>query len=307
MSKKTNIGIIGLGYVGGAVRHWFELDENRDKFDLFFYDKYKNIGSIQEVNKADIIFIAVPTPFYDKASTCTELHADPPKGEEKRGLPRGERKRTLRGYDDSAVYDAVSNVEDLPAQAGGKIVIIKSSVLPGTTDKLQEENPNKTLLFNPEFLTAKNATNDFVNAERQIIGYTNEESRKAAEVVINILPRAEFTKIIKAREAEMVKFFGNTFLSMRVIFANQMYDFCQKLGIDYESVMECAGRDTRIGHSHFDVFHEGYRGYGGMCFPKDVKSLLELSLKLGVDLELLKKMDEINEELRKPKNSPTGL
>jgi len=296
VSKKTNIGIIGLGYVGGAVRHWFELKENRGKFDIYFYDKYKNIGSVQEVNKADIIFIAVPTPFYDKTSACTELHSDPPENNKERGEPRGERKRALRGYDDSAVYDAVSNIKD------GKVVVIKSSVLPGTTDKLQKESPNKTFLFNPEFLTTKNATNDFLKPDRQIIGYTNEESRAVAETIVNILPKALFTKIIKAREAEMVKFFGNTFLSMRVVFTNQMYDFCQRLGIDYESVIECAGRDTRIGYSHFDIFNEGYRGYGGMCFPKDVKALIQFADKLGIDLELLKKMDEINEKLRKLKN-----
>jgi len=260
--KKIQVGIIGLGYVGGAVRHWF--DSKKDLYDLYLYDKYKKIGSVSEVNKADIIFIAVPTPFHEDNG----------------------------GYDDSAIRETLENIKD------GKIVVIKSSVLPGSTDKFQKDYPQKTLLFNPEFLTAESAVADFLNPHRQIVGYTTEKSKEVAPKILDILPHAQFSKIIRAKEAEMVKFFGNTFLAMRVIFANQIYDLCAKLGIDYKAVKECAGHDMRIGHSHFDIFHEGYRGYGGMCLPKDTRALLQLAEKIGVDLELLKKVEEINSRLR---------
>ena len=116
---------------------------------------------------------------------------------------------------------------------------------------------------------------------------------------MKILPDATFKKILRAREAEMVKFFGNAFLAARVVFANHMYDLCEDLGIDYEQVKESVGHDVRIGHSHLDVTHGGYRGYGGSCFPKDVKALIELAEERGVELELIKKMDEVNEKLRK--------
>ncbi len=260
---KQKVGIIGLGYVGEAVRRWFMSQKN--KYELFFYDKYKKIGSIREVNKADIVFVAVPTPF----------HKD------------GE------GYDDSAVHDALGNIEN------GKVVVLKSTVLPGSTDRFQKEYPKKTLLFNPEFLRARSAISDFLNPNRQIIGYTTEKSKKTASKILNILPRAPFMKIMKAGEAEMVKFFCNTFLATRIIFANQMYDLCKKLGIDYEVVKEYAGHDPRVGHSHFDVFYEGYRGYSQACLPKDTKALLQLAEEIGIDLSLLDKVDEINERLAK--------
>lgn len=120
-----------------------------------------------------------------------------------------------------------------------------------------------------------------------------------APKVIKILPRAPFEKIMPAREAELVKFFGNTFLAARVTFANQMYDLCEAIGADYDLVREAAGHDPRIGHSHFDVMQDGYRGYGGLCLPKDTKALLQFADELGVDVDFLKKMDEVNEKLRR--------
>lgn len=268
---KIKIGIIGLGYVGSVVRHWFEKQKNH--YDLFFYDKYKKIGSLEEVNRADIIFVAVPTPFYEDG----------------------------RGYDDSAVRETIKNVKN------GKIIIIKSTIIPGSSDKFQKKYPKKVILFNPEFLRGlrvKTIFQDFKKPNQQIIGYTNKQSRATASKILKILPKASYVKIIKAREAEMVKYFANTFLATRVIFANQIYDLCEKLGgIDYNVVKECAAQDKRIGSSHFDVFTDGYRGYGGPCLPKDTKAFIQYAKKLEVDLGLLKTVDEINTKLLQ--NNPT--
>jgi UDPglucose 6-dehydrogenase len=265
MEKKTKIGIIGLGYVGGSVRRWFEKQK---KFvDLFLYDKYKNIGSVSEVNKADIIFVAVPTPFRDKS-----------------------------GYDDSAVKNALKNIND------GKIVVLKSTIVPGSTQQFQKLYPKKTVLFNPEFLRAKTAKEDFLKPNIQLVGYVNSKGRKLAPKILRLLPKAPYSKIIRAGEAEMVKYFTNTFLATRVIFANQIYDLCRKLkSIDYEVVKHAVIQDERIGTSHFDIFADGYRGYGGLCLPKDTKALIQYAKKLNVGLDLLKKVDEINEKLKNQK------
>jgi len=264
MVKKTKIGIVGLGYVGGAVRYWFE--RKRHKFALYLYDKYKNIGSLEEVNRADIIFVAVSTPFHERG-----------------------------GYDASAVSEVVKNIKD------GKVIVIKSTVLPGSTDSFQKKYPKKIFLFNPEFLRGlrtQTILRDFTHPDRQIVGFTNRRSRKIATRVLQILPQAPFMRIVKAREAEMVKYFANTFLATRVIFANQIYDLCQKLGgIDYDTVKECAGADPRIGFSHFNIFTDGYRGYGGPCLPKDLKSLLQLARQKRLDLELLESVDRVNKKL----------
>jgi UDPglucose 6-dehydrogenase len=95
----------------------------------------------------------------------------------------------------------------------------------------------------------------------------------------------------------MTKYFGNVFLVNKVIFANQIYDLCQKIGINYEAVKECAGADFRINPSHLDIFTDGYRGYGGACFPKDIKALIQFAEKKGVNTRLLKLLEEINKDL----------
>ena len=115
---------------------------------------------------------------------------------------------------------------------------------------------------------------------------------------MELLPLAPFERIVPATEAEMVKYFGNTWFSAKVVFANQMYDLCQKLGIDYDRVKDSVAADKRIGRSHLDVMHGGYRGYGGACLPKDTRSLIQFGEALGVDLKLLKTVEEINNELR---------
>jgi len=251
------IGIIGVGMVGGALKEYFE----KKGMKLFLYDKGRNLGSIEQVNQADVIFICVPTPFSKE-----------------------------KGFDLSFVEDACRNV------FSQKIIVIKSTILPGTTQKLQQKHPNHKFLFNPEFLTELTADQDMQYPDRQIIGYTKQSYNIAGDI-LQILPLAPFEKIIPATEAEMVKYFGNTWFSNKVIFANQMYDLCQKLGIDYNRVIEAAAGDKRIGRTHLKVFHKDYRGYGGKCLVKDIRALIQFANEQGIDLKLHKMVEEINNKL----------
>jgi UDPglucose 6-dehydrogenase len=251
--ENKKIGIIGVGVVGDALAKVIS--------NPILYDKYKNIGSIDAVNRADIIFICVPTPY----------------------------KKEI-GFDGSMVEEAISIIKR------NKIIVIKSTVLPGTTEKMQKMHPSHKILFNPEFLKEVSAEEDMKKPYEQIIGYT-ELSKNVAKEILKILPKAPAEFIIPAVEAEMVKYFSNTFLATKVIFANQIYDLCQKLGVNYDSIKEMARTNPRFSFSHFDIWADGYRGYSGKCLPKDVKSLIQLGDKVGVDLSLLKKVDEINEKL----------
>ena len=264
--KKIKIGIIGVGYVGGAAKAWFMRQKN---VQLFLYDKYKKIGSLEEVNQADIIFVCVPTPYHQK-----------------------------KGHDESAVVDALSKIKK------GKVAVIKSTILPGATEKYQKKFPQLKILFNPEFLVAKTAKRDFLNPDRQIIGYTSK-SRQVAGKVLGLLPKAGYAMTLAATEAELIKYFCNSFLATRVIFANQLYDLCEKLGVSYKNVKSGAAADPRIGGSHFNVFDEGYRGYAGACLPKDTKALIDFSRKTGVPQELLEVVDRINERLMKKNKKPS--
>lgn len=257
--SNENIGIVGVGMVGEALKDYFE----KKGVKPFLYDKGKNLGSVQEVNQADIIFICVPTPFNKE-----------------------------KGFDLSFVEDAFGNIEEK------KTIVIKSTVLPGTTERFQKKYPQYKVLFNPEFLTELTAEQDMSYPDRQIIGYTKNSYNVAGDI-LQILPLAPFERIMPSTEAEMVKYFGNTWFSTKVIFANQMYELCQKLGIDYERVMETAAADKRVGRSHLKVKHKGYYGYGGKCLPKDARALIQFADKQGIDLKLHKVVEEINNQLMK--------
>ena len=257
--KFTKIGIVGTGMVGGAMQKYFE---KKDGIELFLYDKGKNQGSKEEVNRAEIVFICVPTPY----------------------LKDG------KGFDLSYVEETMDWLE------GEKVVVIKSTVMPGTTEMLQQKYPNHKLMMNPEFLTEETADQDMMYPDRQIIGYT-EKSQTIAGDVIQLLPLAPFERILPATEAELVKYFGNTWFSIKVSFANQMYDLCQKMGIDYDRMVEAAAADKRIGRTHLNVMHKGYRGYGGKCLVKDIRALIQLADSKGVDLKLHKTAEEINSKL----------
>jgi UDPglucose 6-dehydrogenase len=259
--KFTKAGIVGTGMVGGAMQRYLEKKEG---VELFLYDKGKNQGSKEDINKAEIVFICVPTPY----------------------LKDG------KGFDLSYVEETMDWLD------GEKVVVIKSTVMPGTTDMLQQKYPHHKLLMNPEFLTEETADQDMLYPDRQIIGYT-EKSQTVAGDVMQLLPLAPFERILPATEAEMVKYFGNTWFSIKVSFANQMYDLCQKMGIDYDRMVEGAAADKRIGRTHLNIMHKGYRGYGGKCLPKDTRALIQLADLKGVDLKLHKMAELINNELMK--------
>jgi UDPglucose 6-dehydrogenase len=258
-NKSSKLGLIGVGFVGGVIKKYFESQGRQ----VFLYDKGKHLGSPEQVNKADIVFIATPTPFHPN-----------------------------KGFDISAVEDAIKLLDR------SKIVVIKSSMVPGTTESLQKKYPQHKILVCPEFLREAQAYNDFVRPDKQIIGYT-KKSKNIAKKILSLLPQAPYKKIMPAREAEMVKYMANIFLALKVTFANEIYELCQKLKINYNQVREAVSKDPRIGSSHLEVLHGGYRGYGGSCFPKDINALIELADKEKVNLKLLKSMREANRKLLK--------
>ena len=252
------IAVHGVGMVGGALSRYLK-DEG---YDVLEYDPFKGLEDDFDV---EIQFVAVPTPFEN-------------------------------GFDLSMLEEACANIAKV---RGDKktVIVIKSTALPGTTEHFQKNYPQYIFLFNPEFLVEKTADKDMRQPDRQILGYVNEDGRGACEKIMQILPRAPYEKIMKATEAEMVKYFGNTFLATKVIFANMMYDFCEKHGIDYDSVKDAAAQDKRIGTSHLNVNLDGYRGYRGACFPKDVRAFIQHGEDLGVDVGVLKEAERRNCQL----------
>lgn len=256
------LGIVGIGIVGRALLKYFL----KQKHEIAIYDT-KGIGTLEGAVKADYIYICVPTPSREDGSCDTSI-----------------------------VEDTIRRINDI--KEGIKTIIIKSTIIVGTTERLQAQYPELLLMYNPEFLTEATAVENMLYPDRQIVGYTKQSFCKAYEVMKQ-LPDAPFKRFMQATEAEMVKYFGNSFYAVKVVFANQIYDLCKKLDIDYERVKESVIVDKMIGENHWDIWHGGYRGYNGKCLPKDTKALIALGNELGVRMDVLKAVDMINESLLK--------
>lgn len=238
------VGIIGLGMVGTPLKRYFEEYKKYKRGEtLFLYDTDPKKKFFDDVNRARVIFICVPTP--PKADGAVNL---------------------------SAVDQAFSTLR------GEKIVVIKSTVPPGTSARYQKKFLRFKILFNPEFLTEKNAWNDFLRPDRQLVGWT-EQSNKEADRVLALLPTAPLVSPSRAlsmtsTETEIVKYASNMFLARKVTFANAIYDIASFHGGNYDRIRLGIAADPRIGSSHLAVMHNGYRGYGGFCFPKDTDALI---------------------------------
>lgn len=256
MKTRTSIGIVGYGMVGHAVHAWFTR--------AAVYSPHRFPEGLARVNDAEIVFLAVPTPYSPKS-----------------------------GYDLSMLYDAAKKI------SGRKIIVLKSTVLPGTTMKLQRKFPKHVWLFNPEFLRDKTAVQDFKKPDRQILGLTRNTPahRRAARLVMRLLPNAPYSAVISSTEAEIIKLGANSFLATKVVFANMLYELCARTGADYERVKEGIGRDPRITTSMMKVLLDGYRGYSGKCFPKDMGALIWYGKKTKHRFPLLETADEVNWKL----------
>lgn len=240
------IGFIGQGFIGKA----YADDYDARGFSTVRYAKEEPYAANKErIRDCDIVLIAVPTP------------------------------TTPNGFDASIVEEVLGLV------GKGKIAVIKSTLLPGTSEKLQEKFPDITVLHSPEFLRARSASEDVKHPDRNIIGVSKDtpEQRAAAEAVMQTFPPAPYTTIVSSRESELIKYAGNVFLAMKVIFANMLHDLSKELGVDYEAVRGAFGADPRIGPTHLAVDFEGGRGAGGYCFIKDFAAFNALYEKLAND------------------------
>lgn len=262
--KKPAIGVVGLGMVGGQVQKWFKSK----KFKTFGHDKFKKVGKLEDLLPADIIFICLPTP-----------HKDDHHG----------------GVDLSDFVNIISIFKE------PKIFIIKSTVPVGTTDNFQKLFKQHYFFHSPEFLTEVTAWKDFSKPVFQIAGYT-KKSKNLAKIILKILPPAKESVIIPAAASEIFKFVRNAFFAMKVIFANQVYDLCEAYCVDYNQVKDLMLSEPWIGGQHLEVVHKGYRGFGGKCLPKDLKTLIKMYKSKNINPELFEIVDKINHHLLNRQN-----
>jgi len=241
---KPKIGFIGQGWIG---KNYADVFESRH-FEVVRYaleEPYTQ--NAEKIKDCDIVFVAVPTP------------------------------TTPEGFDNRILKKVVKLV------GKGKIAVIKSTVLPGTTEEIQKDNPDVFVLHSPEFLRETSAAADAAQPSRNIIGIPVESPlyrEKAAEVE-RILPYAPYNLVCSSREAEMIKYGGNNFLYFKVIFANILHDLAGSVGTRWEVVRDAVAADPRIGASHLEPFHKSGRGAGGHCFIKDMAAFAGMYRQLG--------------------------
>ncbi len=245
-SKKLSLGFIGQGWIGKNLADNFE--ERGHSTIRFAHEEPYNKNK-ELLKEADIIFVAVPTP------------------------------TTPEGFDDSILRQAMKHTSP------GQTVVIKSTIIPGTTDRIAAENPGVFVMHAPEFLRETSVKKDIAEPERNIIGIPSKyvddlKWRARAEEVLSVLPPAPYKVICSAPEAELTKYGGNNFLYMKVVYMNTLYDLARHHGANWDIIARNMSADSRIGASHMLPVHQhthmgkiAGRGAGGHCFIKDFAAL----------------------------------
>ena len=268
-------GIVGQGYVGTAIKVGFEPHYTVETYDK--YDGFKSTVQLFDmVAECEVIFVCVPTPMNKDGSCHTDIVESVVKEIDK--------------WTDSYWKDIKPTI------------VIKSTVSPGTTDRLHRKYKNVNVIFNPEFLTEASFIQDFQNQNRIILGGTRNGTNKVRQLYSKIFPN---TTIVKtgAKHAEMVKYFTNCFLATKVSFANEMKQICDGLDIDYDKVVEYATYDERLGKSHWAVpGPDGDYGFGGHCLPKDLNALVAFAQNIELEPILLETVGWVNDKVRKNRN-----
>ena len=265
------IGIIGRGFVGSAVEFGFSAQTGCDA-EVRIYDKNptKSVNTLEEtVNESDFIFLSVPTPSNPDGSMNIDIL--------------------------ESALDDINSVN----KRKGNVVLIRSTITPGTTIRLAKKFTKLNIVFNPEFLTERSAKFDFINQSRFVIGGRKRNTAKVAELF-----RWRFGDSVPIIEtnfntAEMVKYMNNCFFATKVSFLNEMRLVSDKAGVDWKLAIEGFVRDGRIGHSHLSVpGPDGKMGFGGSCFPKDIQAMINFAENLDINPNVLKGAWETNCEVR---------
>ena len=271
-----NIGIIGRGFVGSAVEFGFGSQTGCDWTTLRIHDKdsLKSLHSLEEtVNKSDFIFVSLPTPSNKDGSINVDI-----------------------------IFDAFNDINQVNKR-DDNIFLLRSTVVPGTCEKIAEKYPKLNLVFNPEFLTERSAKFDFINQSRYIIGGDKKSTEKVGELFKKRFGQSISIIQTNYNTSEMIKYMCNCFFATKVSFLNEMRLVADKSNVNWDLAMEGFIRDGRIGHSHLQVpGPDGKLGFGGSCFPKDVRAMISFGKTLGLDMNTLNGVWETNLKVRSEKD-----
>ncbi len=262
--KRYKVGIIGNGFVGEAQAFAFSPIADLRIYDV---DPLRATHSKEEIDECDFIFVCVPTPMKKDGS-----------------------------QDLTYIENVFKHAKE------GPIYIIKSTILPGTTHRLQRAYPQLSIIFSPEFLTERTAKLDMLTQARIILG----GDKKHTQEVKNLFEqRFKNRHIIEtdSTTAELVKYMNNTFFATKVSIINEFKLLSDAIGADWSTALYGFASDGRIGDSHLHVpGPDGRLGYGGTCFPKDVNALLTFAETNGVKMHTIEGGWKTNLEVRPEKD-----
>lgn len=268
----TIISVVGLGFVGKAIFNCLKKSGFKENIDLYGYDKYKQIGSLEDSYKCNIVFSALPTVFDERTKK----------------------------------YDIDSTIELCEKLVDGKflgILILKSTIWPRTTDILSNEFPDLKIIHNPEFLSARTSDEDFMNQKHIIIGKgsgcTIDDIDKIKLFYDKLFPDASIS-LCTSTESETVKLFVNCFYSIKIQVFTEFYLLCENLGTDFQHIVDMMIKNGWINPMHTKVpGHDGSISYGGACFPKDTKSLCAFMDEIGTPKTVLESCIQERDTMRK--------
>ncbi|MFI3166485.1 MAG: hypothetical protein R3Y32_00030 [Bacillota bacterium] len=244
------IGIVGRGHVGSAMKNLFK--------DAVVYDKIKNEGSLEDINKCDIAFICVPTPMKIDGSCCVEI------------------------------------VDEVLSQVNCKVIVLRSTVPVGYTED-RNKALGKRIVFQPEYY-GETVAHPFASLNDRAwitLGGDVDDASYVANAYRQVHNSNLYINIVTAKTAELAKYMENAFLAAKVAFCNEFYDMAKAVGVNYDQLRETWLLDTRIGRSHTFVY-DGDRGYGGSCLPKDMASIIHQFNTNGVDPTLISAVERKN-------------
>ena len=209
---------------------------------------------------------------------------------------------TPQGEDGSCDLQYVLKVAEQIAKAmnGYKVIVDKSTVPVGTAEKVTEIIKANTthpfdVVSNPEFLKQGNAVDDFLSPDRVVIGSNSDKATKIVQEIYSpFLRTGNRIVVMDTKSAEMTKYAANSFLAIKISFMNEIANLCEKVGANAEMVRIGISTDNRIGNK----FLFPGLGYGGSCFPKDVKALIKTGQENGCDMSIIKAADNVNKKQR---------
>ena len=253
------IGIIGLGVVGDAINVGMQLLGH----DVVGHD-IRYLTSIESIKNTELCFICVPTPSLQN------------------------------GKCDVSIVEGV--VDELDGINYNGLIVIKSTVAPGTTDDLNKKYPARNMAFVPEFLRERCAVSDFTaNHDVCIVGVYDKKSFDLVRKSHGHYPKI-FTRVTP-KEAEFCKYFNNVYNATLVVFANSFFELCKASDVDYEKVKNAIINRQHIDGNYLDC-NKNFRGFGGGCLPKDTKAIETLCNELGLKIDFFKCLLEENSKYK---------